>query len=75
MKEIHEVIPDTRVVPTIHCAVDPKTLWTSEKREVLGVDPEKFFPLPHIIPSTTRNKSVSTTMTVRITNSMSLSLS
>ena len=45
MKEIHEVIPDTRVVPTIHCAVDPEALWTSEKREVLGVDPEKFLEI------------------------------
>jgi len=45
MKEIHEVIPDTRVVPTIHCAVDPETLWTSEKRDGSGVDPEKFFPV------------------------------
>ena len=27
MDEIRELLPNTRVVPTIHCAIDPETLW------------------------------------------------
>lgn len=39
LKEMHELFPDTQVVPTIHCNIDPETLWAdmnsgkrSEKR-------------------------------------------
>ena len=28
LKEIHEVLPHTQVVPTIRCNIDPETLWT-----------------------------------------------
>ncbi|MGA9536242.1 MAG: GTP-binding protein, partial [Desulfobacterales bacterium] len=28
LKEIHEVIPDCQVVPTIRCSIDPATLWS-----------------------------------------------
>jgi G3E family GTPase len=28
LKEMHEVLPDTQVVPTIRCNIDPDTLWT-----------------------------------------------
>ena len=28
LKEIHEVIPNSQVVPTIRCDIDPATLWT-----------------------------------------------
>jgi G3E family GTPase len=27
LKEIHDCIPDCRVVPTVRCAIDPETLW------------------------------------------------
>lgn len=27
LKEMHELLPDTQVVPTIRCNIDPETLW------------------------------------------------
>ena len=27
LNEIHNTVPDCQVVPTIHCAIDPQTLW------------------------------------------------
>jgi G3E family GTPase len=37
LSEIHAAIPDSQVVPTIRCSVDPETLWKApkSKREVL----------------------------------------
>ncbi|MCF8126981.1 MAG: GTP-binding protein [Deltaproteobacteria bacterium] len=29
LKEIHELYPDTQIVPTIHCNIDPETLWAN----------------------------------------------
>jgi G3E family GTPase len=28
LKEMHDVFPSTQIVPTIHCNIDPETLWT-----------------------------------------------
>ena len=39
LDEIHDVIPDCQVVPTIHCAIDPETLWTAEKPQTGGLKP------------------------------------
>lgn len=33
LQQIHETIPDSRVVPTIHCRVDPDTLWSGPERQ------------------------------------------
>lgn len=32
LKEIHETVPDCRVVPTHHCRVDPETIWADSYR-------------------------------------------
>ncbi len=43
LKEIHEVIPNSQVVPTIHCRVDPETLWAEPKPKIFGIKPIDFF--------------------------------
>jgi G3E family GTPase len=43
LKEIHEVIPDCQVVPTIHCGVDPETLWAETKSDTFGLKPIHFY--------------------------------
>ncbi|UCH20466.1 MAG: GTP-binding protein [Deltaproteobacteria bacterium] len=43
LKEIHDVIPDCQVIPTIHCRVDPQTLWTEDKPKTLGLKPIHFY--------------------------------
>jgi G3E family GTPase len=52
LKEIHEVIPDTQVIPTIHCAIDPETLWMETNVKAFGIKPIHFYkPLsPKIHP-------------------------
>ncbi|HKI50236.1 MAG TPA: GTP-binding protein [Desulfobacteria bacterium] len=29
LKEMHDMYPDTQIVPTIHCNIDPETLWAN----------------------------------------------
>jgi G3E family GTPase len=43
LKEIHEVIPDCQVVPTIHCGIDPETLWSEARPQMVGLKPIQFF--------------------------------
>ena len=43
LEEIHEVIPDCQVVPTIHCEIDPETLWAQTKPKMPGLKPIEFF--------------------------------
>ena len=43
LREIHDVIPDCQVVPTIHCAVDPETLWAEPKSVSFGIKPIQFY--------------------------------
>jgi len=43
LKEIHETIPDCRVIPTIHCGVDPEMLWEDPKPRPIGLKPIEFF--------------------------------
>jgi G3E family GTPase len=40
LTEIHTLLPDAQVVPTIHCGVDPDTLWTPKS---FGLKPMDFF--------------------------------
>jgi G3E family GTPase len=44
LEEIHEVVPHSRVVPTIHCALDPETIWTADQPKADGLKPTQFFP-------------------------------
>jgi G3E family GTPase len=46
LDEIHEVIPDCQVVPTIHCDIDPETLWTPAQPKMSGLKPIEFFQSP-----------------------------
>ena len=43
LKEIHEVIPDCQVVPTIRCGIDPATLWTPATPKGLMLKPVDLF--------------------------------
>jgi G3E family GTPase len=43
LDEIHETIPHSQVVPTIHCSVDPETLWTEFHRKDFELKPDQFF--------------------------------
>jgi G3E family GTPase len=43
LEEIHEVIPDCQVVPTIQCEIDPETLWTQAQPKISGLKPIQFF--------------------------------
>ena len=43
LDEIHEVIPNSQVVPTIHCRIDPETLWTQTQPKIYSLKPIQFF--------------------------------
>ena len=43
LEEIHMAIPDSQVVPTIHCEIDPDTLWTQVQPKITGLMPLEFF--------------------------------
>jgi G3E family GTPase len=40
LKEIHELLPDAQVLPTLHCAIDPETLWAPK---TAGLKPMDFY--------------------------------
>ena len=46
LDEIHDVISDCQVVPTIHCDIDPETLWTPAQPKMSGLKPIEFFQSP-----------------------------
>lgn len=43
LKEIHQEIPESQVVPTIHCHVDPQTLWEDRMPRYVGLKPIDFY--------------------------------
>jgi G3E family GTPase len=43
LKEIHEAMPGCRVIPTIHCGIDPESLWVAAKTKTLQLKPIRFF--------------------------------
>ena len=43
LKELHETAPDSQVIPTIQCGVDPESLWTIGRRKDFGLKPDRFF--------------------------------
>ncbi len=44
LNEIHKVIPDAQVVPTIRCNIDPETLWSqTTTKTTFGLKPIHFF--------------------------------
>lgn len=45
LKELHETAPDSQVIPTIQCRVDPESLWTVDRRKDFGLNPDRFFQI------------------------------
>ena len=45
LKEVHETAPDSQVIPTIQCGVDPESLWTVDRRKDFGLKPDRFFQI------------------------------
>lgn len=43
LSEIHNTMPESRVIPTIHCAIDPQTLWAEAKPKTLGFKPIQLY--------------------------------
>lgn len=44
LKEIHESVPNSQIVPTIRCKIDPETLWMeASPRTAFGLKPIHFF--------------------------------
>ena len=41
--EIHDVIPDCQVIPTIHCGIDPESLWVAATPKTFQLKPIQFF--------------------------------
>ena len=47
LDEIHQLLPNTQVVPTIHCAIDPETLWMRTEPSAEGLRPMALLgPMP-----------------------------
>jgi G3E family GTPase len=44
LKEIHQLIPDCQVVPTIRCGIDPATLWSPITPKGVKLKPMHLFP-------------------------------
>jgi G3E family GTPase len=43
LKEIHAVIPDSQIIPSIHCGIDPQSLWAETQSKTFGSSPIPFF--------------------------------
>ena len=43
LKEMHAVIPDCQIVPTIYCRIDPETLWSAADSSGFGLTPMDFY--------------------------------
>ena len=43
LKEIHDEIEGSTVIPTLHCRVDPETLWTAGRDKDFGLEPGEYF--------------------------------
>jgi len=51
LKEMHELLPQARVVPTIQCGIDPATLWAAAKPRTVGLKPiDAYRPLKRVDP-------------------------
>jgi len=43
LKEIHQVIPGSQVMPTFHCGIDPESLWVTATPRTSQLMPIRFF--------------------------------
>ena len=61
LEEIHRTLPDARVIPTVHCGVDPQALWAEAESESESSNPIEFYqPVSMIhdsIPEAKSNRS------------------
>jgi G3E family GTPase len=46
LKQLHELLPGTQVVPTIHCNIDPEILWLATNTKTTALKPMHFFQVP-----------------------------
>ncbi len=49
LEEIHQVLPGARVIPTVHCGVDPQTVWAEAEPASAGINPINFYQPVSII--------------------------
>ncbi|UCF92397.1 MAG: GTP-binding protein [Desulfobacterales bacterium] len=54
LKEIHAFVPDSQVLPTIHCRIDPESVWTRVDGRTVGLKPIQFF---HKMPAAALTQS------------------
>jgi len=45
LQELHETAPDSQVIPTIQCGIDPESLRTVGHRKDFGLKPDRFFQI------------------------------
>jgi len=45
LKELHEIAPNSQVIPTIQCGIDPESLWKVGRRKDFGLKPDRFFQI------------------------------
>ena len=45
LKELHETAPNSQVIPTIQCGVDPESLWAVDHCKDFGLKPDRFFQI------------------------------
>ena len=43
LEEIHVVVPGCQVIPTIHCSIDPESLWVAATSQAFQLKPIRFF--------------------------------
>jgi len=43
LKEIHNTLPGSQVIPTIHCGIDPQTLWAESQPKTAALKPIQFY--------------------------------
>jgi G3E family GTPase len=43
LEEIHKALPNARVIPTVHCGVDPHILWTEAEPDSAALNPIRFY--------------------------------
>lgn len=43
LKEVHDIVPGSQVVPTIQCRIDPEMLWQKSLPYISGLKPIPFF--------------------------------
>ena len=70
LKEIHKVIPGCQVIPTIHCSIDPESLWVAAKPQTSPLKPIRFF---QPVPSNSHSHQEPDNQTVKASNYVTFS--